>query len=52
MINQYKAYKFDKIVIKISVTPVLRHTNDHNLIFLTVKICFAYLNHSHTDKTS
>ena len=35
IINRYKAYKFDNIETRISMTPVLQYTNDHNLISST-----------------
>ena len=51
IINRHKSYKFDKIMIIISATSVLQLIDDYNLISLTDEICFAYLNHPHTDKT-
>ena len=52
IINRYKAYKFDNIETRISMTPVLQYTNDHNLISSTDRILFAYLNRPDTNKVS
>ena len=45
----YKIYKFDNIMARISITPVLEYIDYHNLISSTDRICFACLNHLHTN---
>ena len=52
VMNQYKIYKFDNIVTKISITQVIQHIDDHNLIYSIDQICFACLNRLKTNKTS
>ena len=52
------SYKFDNIVTKISITPFIQDTDDHNMIFQLIEsasidlIHFDSLNHFHTNKMS